>query len=145
MIRRPPRSTLFPYTTLFRSIFVVLRTARCLDGAIDFGETDIFVGPRYVVSVRHGASSLSYADVRARCESTPGLLAKGPAFVLYALMDFIVDQYFPIVDTLEDELESLEEEVFAQKFDRETTTRIYRLKRGLVDIKIGRASCRERM
>jgi len=116
-------------------IFVVLRTARCLDGAIDFGETDIFVGPRYVVSVRHGASSLSYADVRARCESTPGLLAKGPAFVLYALMDFIVDQYFPIVDTLEDELESLEEEVFAQKFDRETTTRIYRLKRGLVDIK----------
>jgi len=116
-------------------IFVVLRTARCVDRGIEFGETDIFVGPRYVVSVRHGASSLSYADVRARCEATPGLLGKGPAFVLYALMDFVVDQYFPIVDTLEDELEALEEDVFGQKFDRETTTRIYRLQRGLVDVK----------
>jgi len=116
-------------------IFVVLRTARCVDRGIEFGETDIFAGPRYVVSVRHGASSLSYADVRARCEATPGLLGKGPAFVLYALMDFVVDQYFPIVDTLEGELEALEEDVFGQKFDRETTTRIYRLQRGLVDVK----------
>src|SRR6202007_2629552 len=54
------------------SLFVVLRTAQPHDGKVDFGETHIFVGPRYVVSVRHGAS-LSYAEVRARCESTPQL------------------------------------------------------------------------
>ena len=117
------------------SIFVVLRTAQRVDGHVDFGETEIFVGPRYVVSVRHGASSLSYAEVRTRCEASPSLLTKGPAFVLYALMDFVVDQYFPIVDGLEDGLEALEEEVFGQTFNRETIERIYRLKRDLVDLK----------
>ncbi|HET9923544.1 MAG TPA: hypothetical protein VFS98_05440 [Methylomirabilota bacterium] len=60
-------------------------------------------GSRYVVSVRHGAS-LSYADVRTRCEATPRLLAKGPGFVLHAIMDFVMDQYFPIVDALEDDI-----------------------------------------
>ncbi|HEV8642824.1 MAG TPA: magnesium/cobalt transporter CorA [Methylomirabilota bacterium] len=118
------------------SLFVVMRTARMNAAAkrIEFGETHIFVGPRYVVSVRHG-SSLSYAEVRARCESTPALLSQGSGFVLYALMDFIVDQYFPIVDGLEDELEGLEGEIFGEAFSRETTTRIYQLKRDLLELK----------
>jgi magnesium transporter len=116
------------------SLFVVLRTARLRDGKAEFGETHIFVGPRYVVSIRHGAS-LSYAAVRARCESAPQLLRKGPGFVLYALMDFVVDHYFPIVDDLEDELEGLEEEIFGGTFTRATTERIYQLKRELVAVK----------
>jgi magnesium transporter len=118
------------------SLFVVLRTAQMNreQGRIDFGETHIFVGARYVVSVRHG-SSLSYAEVRLRCETTPQLLCKGPGFVLYALMDFIVDQYFPIVDVLEDELEALEAEIFGEAFSRETTHRIYQLKRQLLEVK----------
>jgi magnesium transporter len=83
------------------SLFIALRTAQPdrEQGRIAFGETHLFVGARYVVSVRHGAS-LSYADVRTRCEGQPQLLAKGPAFVLHAIMDFVVDQYFPIVDGL---------------------------------------------
>jgi magnesium transporter len=116
------------------SLFLVLRTAQMVDGQMEFGETHVFVGPRYVVTVRHGAS-LSYAEVRARCESTPHLLRKGPGFVLYAIMDFVVDQYFPIVDGLEDELERLEEEIFGGTFSRETTERIYSLKRDLVGLK----------
>ena len=82
------------------SIFVVLRTAHIdpATGEIDYGETHLFVGANYIVSVRHGPS-LPYDEVRTRCEATPDLLAKGPGFVLYALMDFIVDQYFPLVDT----------------------------------------------
>jgi magnesium transporter len=118
------------------SLFVVLRTAQMNreQGRIDFGETHLFVGARYVVSVRHG-SSLSYAEVRSRCETTPQLLCKGPGFVLYALMDFIVDQYFPIVDVLEDELEALEAEIFGEAFSRETTHRIYQLKRQLLEVK----------
>jgi magnesium transporter len=118
------------------SLFVVLRTAQMNreQGRIDFGETHIFVGARYVVSVRHG-SSLSYAEVRSRCETTPQLLCKGPGFALYALMDFIVDQYFPIVDVLEDELEALEAEIFGEAFSRETTHRIYQLKRQLLEVK----------
>ena len=95
------------------SLFVVLRTAH-LDratGAIEFGETHLFVGSNYVVSIRHGAS-LPYVEVRARCEASPDLLAKGPGFVFYALMDFIVDQYFPLVDTFEERLEELEDNIF---------------------------------
>jgi len=118
------------------SLFIVLRTAQLNreERRIDFGETHFFVGPRYIVSVRHGAS-LSYVEVRARCEATPHLLDKGPGFVLHALMDFIVDQYFPIVDALEDELQGLEEEIFGESFSRKTTTRIYHLKRDLVEVK----------
>ncbi|HUG38656.1 MAG TPA: magnesium/cobalt transporter CorA [Candidatus Limnocylindrales bacterium] len=117
-------------------LFVVLRTAQRNKetGRVEFGETHLFVGPGFIVSVRHGPS-LSYAEVRARCEATPHLLAKGPGFVLYAIMDFIVDQYFPIVEALEDDLEKVEESIFDETPNRETTERIYRLKRELLELK----------
>jgi magnesium transporter len=116
------------------SLFVVLRTAQTRDGHVELGETHVFVGPNYVVSIRHGAS-LSYSEVRARCESTPHLMKKGPGFVLYALMDFVVDRYFPIVDDCEETLEQLEEEIFQEAATRDTTERIYGLKRELVALK----------
>ncbi|MGH7300164.1 MAG: magnesium/cobalt transporter CorA [Candidatus Rokuibacteriota bacterium] len=120
------------------SLFIALRTAQPdrEHRRIVFGETHLFVGSRYVVSVRHGAS-LSYAEVRARCEAHPQLLSKGPGFVLHAIMDFVVDQYFPIVDALEDDLEALEEDIFSERISRETTMRIYTLKRDLLEIKRG--------
>ena len=116
------------------SLFVVLRTAQLTTEGLEFGETHVFVGARYLVSVRHG-SHRSHAAVRARCEATPHLLAKGPAFVLHALMDFIVDQYFPIMDQLEDQLEDLEGEIFGETMNRGTTKRIYSLRRELVALK----------
>ncbi len=116
------------------SLFVVLHTAQLWDGAIHFGETHLFVGPRYVVSVRHGASQ-SYAQVRSRCESTPDLMAKGPAFVLYMIMDFVVDSYMPIVDSYEDELSSLEDAIFIIASARDTTERLYALKRELIALR----------
>ena len=103
------------------SMFVVLRTARlCEEGEhrIEFGETHVFVGPRYVVTVRHG-SLKSHVGLRARCEASPQLLAKGEGFVLHALMDFIVDQYFPILDALQTELDELEEQIFSGTFVQE--------------------------
>jgi len=115
--------------------FVVLRTAFADDaGQVHFGETHIFVGTHYVVSVRHG-ESLGYAAVRQRCESTPHLLARGPGFVLYALMDFIVDQYFPVVDVFEDRLAALERLIFDGAPPRMTTRRIYELKSELMEFK----------
>jgi len=116
------------------SLFVVLRTAYLEGAAIELGETHVFLGPRYVVSVRHGAS-MPYRDVRTRCEATPALLRKGPGFVLYALMDFVVDQYFPIVEALEEQLEVLEEEIFGGTFSSATTQQVYALKRDLVTFK----------
>ena len=68
--------------------------------AAEFGETHLFVGARYVVSCATGRPVLR--RVRMRCEATPRLLSLGPGFVLYAIMDFIVDQYFPVVDALEE-------------------------------------------
>ncbi len=118
------------------SIFVVLRPTLLSSDQerIELAETHIFVGPRYVVSVRHGATP-SYAAVRARCECTPALLAKGPGFVLYAIMDFVVDQYFPVVDLLGDKLEQLEDAIFSQTFNRTTVQRIYELKRNMLEVK----------
>ena len=103
---------------------MVLRTAQLLPGGtgLEFGETHVFVGDRYIVSVRHG-SLKSHVGLRARCEAAPQLLNKGPGFVLYALMDFIVNRFFPIVEALEEQLETLEEEIFGERFDRETTAR----------------------
>ena len=118
------------------SVFVVLRPAILASDQqrIELGETHLFVGPRYVVSIRHGDTP-GYAAVRTRCESTPALLAKGPGFVLYAVMDFIVDHYFPVLDALGDQLESLEDEIFSETFERKTVQRIYDLKRNLVEVK----------
>jgi magnesium transporter len=77
----------------------------------------------------------SHVGLRTRCEAAPHLLSKGPGFVLYALMDFIVDQYLPIVESLEEQLSELEEEIFDEQVNRDTTGRIYRLKRDLLALK----------
>jgi magnesium transporter len=116
------------------TLFIVLRTVQMNQKQIDLGETHFFVGNNFIISVRHG-SSLAYTDVRTRCESTPHLLKRGPGFALYAIMDSIVDQYFPVIDALAEELENLEETIFDEKFRRETTAQIYHLKHQLLDVK----------
>lgn len=116
------------------SLFVVLRTARLADERrIEFGETHIFVGAQYVVTVRHG-SLRSHIGLRTRCEATPRLLAKGPAYILYALMDFVVDQYLPILESLDDRLEALEERIFGDTPERGITVEIYELKRQILGL-----------
>lgn len=117
------------------TLFVVLRTAQMSkEHHIEFGETHFFVGPNFIVTIRHG-SSVSYANVRTRCESTPHLLSKGVGFALYAVMDFIVDQYFPVIHELEQELVVVEDKVFKEKPSRTTTEHIYQLKRELLEVK----------
>jgi magnesium transporter len=101
---------------------------------VEYGETHIFLGHNYVVTVRHG-NATSYAAVRTRTESRPKLLKQGPAFVLYAVVDFVVDQYFPIIDALEGELQHLEHSIFNEPFSRDTTTHIYKLRRDLLSLK----------
>jgi magnesium transporter len=111
------------------SLFVVLRTAHLTPGReLEFGETHVFVGHNYVITVRHG-SLRSHIGVRHRCETTPYLLAKGPGYVLYSVMDFVVDQYLPIVQRLEEEVEALEEIVLDNPAGSDATARTYRLKR----------------
>jgi len=118
------------------SLFVVLRTAQLSDSPphLTFGETHVFVGANYVVTVRHG-SLMSHAGLRTRCERTPRLLAKGRGYVLYALMDFIVDQYRPIVQRLEEEGQEVEEGILDGALGVGATTQIYRLKRDLLSVR----------
>jgi magnesium transporter len=122
--------------TYGETLFIVVRTVQMNyeSRKLDFGETHFFVGKNFIVSIRHG-SSRAYSEVRARCESTPQLLRKGPGFALYAVMDSIVDGYFPVIDELGQELEVLEERIFSEKPSRETTKQIYDLKRQLVEVK----------
>ncbi|SPD63063.1 Magnesium transporter [Cupriavidus taiwanensis] len=116
------------------SVFVVLNTAQLVQDEVVVGETHLFVGPNYVVSVRHGASS-TYAPVRERCEHDPHGLANGPGYVLYALMDFVVDHYLPIVTRLEDNFEALEQGIFRDEFDRAAIERLYQVKRQVLRLR----------
>ncbi len=117
------------------SLFVAVHTAQVIEDRIRFGETHAFLGPRYLVTVRHGAS-LSYAPVRGRVEREPELLALGPAYALYAVLDFIVDNYLPIVSEFRDSLNALEQDVFAETFRRDTIVKLYELKRELTQLRL---------
>jgi len=116
------------------SLFIVMHTAQLVEHKVQFGETHVFAGKGYVISVRHGPSS-SYAEVRARCEKAPRMLRQGEDFVIYAIMDFIVDNYLPVVDAVEEEIETLECDIFNDKFERSTVERIYELKRQLLALR----------
>lgn len=91
-------------------LFVVARTATLDGDAIHAGETALFLGPHFLVSVRHG-SARAHTDVRTRLESLPAKLAHGPDYVLYAVLDFIVDGYFPVIDAIEDRMLAVEDRV----------------------------------
>jgi len=120
------------------SLFVVLHTIESAFGEPDApltgGEVDIFVGPNYILSVRHRTDK-GFAEVRARCEREPELLRYGSGFVLYALMDTVVDRYFPILDALESELEQIEEQIFARNAARSNIESLYALKQKLMVLK----------
>ena len=113
------------------SLFLVLRTAQCVGCKLDFGETHIFAGKGYVVTVRHGPS-LSYADVRTRCENAPKLLRLGESFVVYSIFDFVVDNYFPVVHALEAEVDAVEDAVFSRRSRSDDIERIYQLRHELL-------------
>ncbi|HHW4681231.1 MAG TPA: magnesium and cobalt transport protein CorA, partial [Xylella taiwanensis] len=110
------------------SLFIVVNTAQLIGERICYGETHAFLGTRFLIIVRHGAS-LSYAPVRARMEREPTLLGHGPAFCLYGILDFIVDNYLPIMDECRDALERLEQDIFAENYQRQTVIQLYELKR----------------
>lgn len=117
------------------SLFVVLRTAQMnREHHIEFSETHFFVGKNFIVVIRHG-SNVSYAEVRSKCETMPDMLKKGQGFVLYAVMDFIVDRYLPVVEAFENDLGIIEEKVFKEKPSRETTEKIYDMKKELLEVK----------
>lgn len=113
------------------SLFIVLHTAHLAENEVEFGETHLFLGPRFLVTVRHGASR-SLSKVRERCQAMPHQLGKGPGFALYSIMDFIVDNYMPVIDGLQARFDVLESAIFQYKPSRQTMEGLYELKRELL-------------
>jgi magnesium transporter len=87
-----------------------------------------------VVSVRHGAS-ISYAAVRERCESCPAVLSHGEDYILYAILDFIVDNYTPVLETLHAEVEEIEDTVFSKAAAPVNVQRLYMIRRDLLRLR----------
>ncbi|HSC66735.1 MAG TPA: magnesium/cobalt transporter CorA [Cellvibrio sp.] len=116
------------------SLFAVMHTIELDGNEISVGEVDVFVGENYVLSTRN-RSQQGFLGVRARCEREPHHLMQGSAFVFYALMDAVVDRYFPVVVALETELETIEEQIFTKGSQRANIERLYELKRKVTVLK----------
>jgi magnesium transporter len=116
------------------SLFVVVKMLEMREEELHVGEVDIFVGPNYVLSNRSN-STKDFLGVRARAEREPHLLQQGSGFVLYALMDAVVDRYFPIIDVLEVELEKIEERIFIRGSQQDNIERLYELKRKVMTMR----------
>lgn len=119
------------------SLFAVLHTIE-MDGddELSIGEVDVFAGPNYVLTVRNRTQQ-GFQEVRTRCERQPELLKGGSGFVLYALIDSVVDRYFPILQTLSTKLEEIEDRIFEKHSlasSRAIIEDLYSLKRRLVTL-----------
>ena len=116
------------------ALFAVLQTVEAVGGELRIGEMYMFAGTNYVLSCRRH-SEKGFAEVRARTEREPELLKHGSGYVLYALMDAIVDRYVPALEALEAELETLEERIFTSGSARANIQALYELKQKLGVVK----------
>ncbi len=116
------------------SIFAVLQLVEAVGADLNVGEIDVFVGRNYVLSVRNRSQQM-FIGVRDRCEREPHLLKQGSGFVLYALMDAVVDRYFPIVDEIESQLEEIERKIFSRGSVRANIESLYALKQKVMVMK----------
>jgi magnesium transporter len=112
-------------------LFVVARPAHLADGQICYGETAVFVGDTFIISVRHG-SERAHSGLRQQLESSPGLLQHGVDYVLHAILDFIVDGYLPIVEAIEEEVLETEQRTLDAFLEREEIGRLFTLRRELI-------------
>jgi magnesium transporter len=118
------------------SLFVVARTAEIVGDRIQFGETHLFVGRGFVISIRHGPS-VSYRKVREHCEASPASLARGETFILHAILDFIVDNYLVVLERVQAEAEGLDNDLLAERLTTEQVKRLYVLRRDLLRLRSG--------
>jgi magnesium transporter len=112
-------------------LFIVARTAQAKGDRILYGETHVFLGPNYVITIRHG-SARAHTQLRAQLEASPHQLKHGPDFILHGVLDFIVDGYIPIIDAIEDKVLEMEQVALDSFLSRGDITRLFQLRRELV-------------
>jgi magnesium transporter len=111
-------------------LFVVARTVHLENARIAYGNTAIFIGRQFIITVRHG-SDRGHAPVRTQLEATPWLLKQGPDYVLHAILDFIVDGYFEVIDMVEEQVLAMEDRALDSFLDRVQTARLFTVRRDL--------------
>lgn len=116
-------------------LFMVVNTAQIVDGQLIYGETHIFIGVKFILTVRHGGSH-TYGPARERFERNDEYMQLGTGMALYTLLDLIVDNYLPIVSNYEDILDNLEESILNAVFERDTIIRLYKLRNDLTKLRL---------
>ncbi len=111
-------------------LFVVARTVHLEAERIAYGNTAIFVGRQFIITVRHG-SDRGHAPVRTQLEATPWLLKQGSDYVLHAILDFIVDGYFEVIDVVEEQVLEMEDRALDSFLDRAQTALLFSMRRDL--------------
>ena len=116
------------------TIFIMANLLEYKNNQIEAGEMTLFVGYNYVLSFRKG-SEHGFTKVRDRCEREPDLLKLGPGYILYAILDEIVDRYFPLLNRIEDEMVMIEKEMFTKKDTKKLIEKLYQLKTQTTDLR----------
>jgi magnesium transporter len=117
------------------TLFLVLKSARYIDETetVEFGEIYVFAGPTFVLTVRHGEAS-ELGRVRKAFESHVRLLRRGPMSIVHAIVDQVVDDYVPVVNGIENDIDEIENEVFSGE-SGDVSRRIYELTREVIDFR----------
>lgn len=116
------------------SLFAVLRVPNNSTAEHEWGDVNLFVGEKFVLSIRKNLDK-GFVDVRERCEREPHLLKIGAGFVFYAIIDNVVDRYFPTMELLETQLDEIEDDIFKMESAKAQIEAIYNLKERVMTLK----------
>lgn len=117
------------------SLFIVINTAQIIDHAIVYGESHIFLGSNFILTIRHGGT-VSFKMARERWERNPEYMMQGTSMALYTLLDQIVDNFFPIIEYHQALLDELEETILSAQYQKETIIRLYKLRSDLTKLRL---------
>ena len=116
------------------ALFIVIYSPIMEDGKLQFIETHIFAGRGYIITARNGHSA-SYAHVRQRCEARPLLLEHGEDFVLYAILDFVIENYQPMGEAIHAQIDELERNVMCGSLNERDIQNLHSLRRDVVRLR----------
>ena len=117
------------------SLFIVINTAQIIDGAIVYGESHVFLGSNFILTIRHGGT-VSFKMARERWERNPEYMAQGTGMALYTVLDQIVDNFFPIIGHHQALLDELEETILSARYQKDTIIRLYQLRSDLTKLRL---------
>jgi len=117
-------------------VFVVMShpvlEAASMDAQV--AQLSLFLGNNYLISFHPGAND-PFAAVRKRLRKHVGRIrGRGADYLLYALIDYVIDEGFPILERIGDEIEELEEEMLVTPSSG-SLRRLYQVKRTLVNLR----------